>query len=253
MTEMIKASVYIIYSTKNPKKVYVGSTEMTLEKRFKEHKWNYICWKRGNTTKCTSFILFDEYGVESCEIKLYKEYELLDETHLHTKEFLAYARFKIDGEVVNRQQPFSGYKIKALEKEYRRQYNEKNRESISEYHKQYREEHKESILEKKRQYYEENKESILQYQKQHYEENKESILQYHKQHYEENKKSILEKQKDYRARNKEWIAEKGRKEKITCGCGSVVRKSDLAKHKRSMKHQNWLLQQKENEQTEQSH
>jgi hypothetical protein len=45
--------------------------------------------------------------------------------------------------------------------------------------------------------------------------------------------------KKYRENNKEKIAEK-RKEKITCECGSILRKDDIAKHHKSIKHQDWL-------------
>ena len=48
---------------------------------------------------------------------------------------------------------------------------------------------------------------------------------------EANKEKIKAYQKVYRENNKEKISEK-----ITCECGSVVRRSDLAKHKKTAKH-----------------
>ena len=39
--------------------------------------------------------------------------------------------------------------------------------------------------------------------------------------------------------NKQEISEK-RKEKITCPCGSVVRKYSIRRHEKSIKHQQWL-------------
>ena len=45
--------------------------------------------------------------------------------------------------------------------------------------------------------------------------------------------------KEYRKNNKEEIAER-RKEKITCECGSIHRKDDMAVHRRTIKHQEWL-------------
>jgi len=39
--------------------------------------------------------------------------------------------------------------------------------------------------------------------------------------------------------NKDKIDER-KKEKITCGCGSVIRKSDLSQHRKTKKHLNYL-------------
>jgi len=56
--------------------------------------------------------------------------------------------------------------------------------------------------------------------KQYYEDNRDEIIEYQKQHYQDNRDKIKEK----------------RKEKVNCdNCGSIVRKSDIAKHKKSKK------------------
>jgi len=74
----------------------------------------------------------------------------------------------------------------------------KNTDEIAEYVKQYRLEHKDEL----KQYYENHKDEIKQY----YENNKVLIVEYLKQ-------------------------------KITCECGCVVRRSCLSGHKLSKKHQ----------------
>ena len=56
-----------------------------------------------------------------------------------------------------------------------------------------------------------------------------------KEHYQDHVEDILKYQKKYRDEHKEKISEK-RKIKITCKCGSVVRKSDIRQHERSKKH-----------------
>lgn len=65
--------------------------------------------------------------------------------------------------------------------------------------------------------------------------------EYQKEYYgkiiDKTKKS--EQDKKYRQNNKKIIAEK-KKEKITCECGSIVRKDDISKHHRTIKHQEWL-------------
>jgi hypothetical protein len=45
--------------------------------------------------------------------------------------------------------------------------------------------------------------------------------------------------KKYREKNKDEITEKKNK-KITCGCGSTIRKDEKARHEKSLKHQKWL-------------
>lgn len=60
-----------------------------------------------------------------------------------------------------------------------------------------------------------------------------------KNYYETNKEIIANKRKIKYEKNKEIIAEKT-KEKITCECGSIIRKTDLSTHKKSIKHQNFI-------------
>jgi hypothetical protein len=61
-----------------------------------------------------------------------------------------------------------------------------------------------------------------------------------KEHYEDNKEEIAIKKKQHYEDHKEEISEK-RKEKYTCGCGSTLRKSDKLQHKRTKKHQDFIL------------
>ena len=57
------------------------------------------------------------------------------------------------------------------------------------------------------------------------------------------KEYMKEYMKEYREANKEAISEK-RKEKYTCGCGSILRKNNKKRHERDCKqHQNWLATQ----------
>jgi len=94
--------------------------------------------------------------------------------------------------------------------------------------KEWRENNKEKI----KQYYKDNKEEIKQY----YQDNKEEIKQY----YQDNKEELKEKIKIYKINNKEEIFQKA-KEKITCECGSVYRRSNKASHNRTKKHKEFIL------------
>jgi predicted GIY-YIG superfamily endonuclease len=67
--------------------------------------------------------------------------------------------------------------------------------------------------------------------KQYCEENREALNQYGKQYYKDNKEEIDKKQKQYC---------KDHKEKINCECGSTVRKSDIVRHKKTIKHINYI-------------
>ena len=83
----------------------------------------------------------------------------------------------------------------------------------------------------KKEYQEVNKEKIVEYQKEYYEATKEQKKEYQKDYYEANKEHI----KEYYEATKEQ-----RKEKVTCQCGSVVRKDTMTRHCKTAKHQKYL-------------
>ena len=93
------------------------------------------------------------------------------------------------------------------QKQYNKQYRQKNKEQIAKYNKQYkkqyRQKNKEQILEQKKQHYQENKEQICEHNKQYRQKNKEQICEQKKQYYQENKEKICEQKKQYRQENKE--------------------------------------------------
>ena len=106
-------------------------------------------------------------------------------------------------------------------------------EEKKEYIKQYQEQNKEQINEQQKQYYERNKEQ----KKEYYENNKEKIKQY----YEQNKEQIKERRKEYYEQNIEKIKQY-QEEQIICVCGCPVRKVNLPRHRRTMKHRNILIE-----------
>ena len=82
-------------------------------------------------------------------------------------------------------------------------------------------------------------EYMKEYIKNYYAENKESIKARNAKYHTENKESIRDRHAKYRADNRDIINTKA-KTKITCECGSTVRKSDLARHQRTAKHLAYL-------------
>ena len=102
--------------------------------------------------------------------------------------------------------------------------------------REYMEEYKPSLNINKAQQDEEERKEYL---KEYFETNKEELSKKHKEYHKTNREEILEKQKKYRETNKEEIRDKA-KVKVSCECGTIVRKSDIARHYKSKKHINFI-------------
>ncbi|AIW01906.1 MAG: hypothetical protein ASQ68_gp16 [Yellowstone Lake virophage 6] len=65
-----KTKIYKIWSLLGDK-IYIGSTTKEyLSQRMTRHRSAYTFYKKLNKGYLTSFILFDEYGIENCFIEL---------------------------------------------------------------------------------------------------------------------------------------------------------------------------------------
>jgi len=64
-----------------------------------------------------------------------------------------------------------------------------------------------------------------------------------KAYYENHKDELAERHRQYYEINKDVITTI-RKQKITCDCGSEIRRGDMARHLRTKKHQNYLINNK---------
>jgi hypothetical protein len=71
-------TIYKIYSTKGPN-VYVGSTSYELHKR----KINHLSAYKKNVSRCSSIIMFAEYGVENC---IFETIEMCEEEVRYERE-----------------------------------------------------------------------------------------------------------------------------------------------------------------------
>ena len=80
-----------------------------------------------------------------------------------------------------------------------------------------------------------NKEKLNNQMKKYREDNKQKLQDYHKNNYQEKKETYNKNQKEYYKKNKEELDKKA-KEKILCDCGEMVCRSNIARHKRTMKH-----------------
>jgi len=191
--------IYIIkHKTDDTKKVYVGST-INLKERIWKHK-------------------------SSCNNEKNKNYN--NKIYQYLREnggFIQYEFIILEFYVCNFK-----HELLCKEDDYIKMY-DNNLNQLRAYLTD--EEHKMKNNEKSKKYYDDNKEKI----KEEYNENKDIFSQRRKKYHEKNKDIINEKKKEKYNENKEKINEQ-RKEKITCECGSIVRKADITKHRKTLKH-----------------
>ena len=159
---------------------------------------------------CCSKLLFEKY--DDVRIELIEEFPCENKMELNKRE----GQHMRNNTCINKY--IAGRTIK--------EYHEDNKEKIKQYQKEWYEDNKEKILEKMKEYYEDNKENKKIYDKEYRENNKEKIKEYR----EHNKEKIKEYKKEYNSK------------KVTCECGCEVRRDWLSKHKRSIKHTNFINQ-----------
>jgi len=146
--------IYLVKCKNDDTLVYVGSTYMSLEKRFSLHK----------TDKKCSLYQYVNDDWDNWYIELYEDYPCKNRHILELKE----------GEVQRDIATINKYIAGRSNKEYRQD----NRDKISEKKKQYHQDNRERILEQKKQYYQDNRDEKLENMKQYYEDNREKILEY---------------------------------------------------------------------------
>jgi len=151
-----KGKIYKIESHLGPK-IYIGSTTKEyLSQRMTMHRYRYKAWKNEKYHRITSFELFDEYGIDNCNIILLELCPCNTKDELTSRE----SHYIRTLNCVNKVIP------DRTQTEYQKLYYETNKEVISKQTKKYYETNKEAISEKKKENYETNKEAILEKQKQ---------------------------------------------------------------------------------------
>jgi hypothetical protein len=168
--------IYKIWSTQGDK-VYIGSTTKEyLSQRMDTHRKEYKRWKNGNRDKITSYVLFEEYGVENCFIELIEakacnnsdEKNKLEGGYIRSMECVnkvMLGRTQQEYEIENKEKR-KQYKLE--HKEQSKQYYIDNKVKISEQKKQYSIDNKVKISEQRKQYRIDNKEKIKEQKKQSY-------------------------------------------------------------------------------------
>jgi hypothetical protein len=160
MSSLINGMIYCLKS-KHTDKVYVGSTEKTLDDRFRQHKRDYKKYLTGKYSCITSFEIL-KYN--DCWI------ELLEICECESKDILR----RVEGEFIT-------------------QLNCVNKNVAGRTYKEYQKEYRENNKEKSKEYRENNKDKNKEYQKEYRENNKEKIKEYREEYYTDNKDKLNEK------------------------------------------------------------
>lgn len=132
--------------------IYIGSTCKTLDDRFKTHKACYNLYLRQDKKVAftRSFILFEKYGYDNCEIVLLEDYPCESKNELRLREAYYIKLLKNINHNIPLQTLKEYYQNKKIDiklyyqenKEkklaYQKEYIDKNKMRIKEYAKQYR-------------------------------------------------------------------------------------------------------------------
>lgn len=238
----MNGSIYRITCLENPKINYIGSTLMTLTKRWQSHKDNFKqCLKNPERRQCSIFPFMKEYGLDKFIMLLIKEYIVVDKDHLKVYEQLHINKYRINNYgIVNKSHCLKGYSCKFFDCYTQKKYAVEHKEELKEYMKNYALSHKEALKAYQKEYNTENAETLAVQRKQYRDEHKEVAAEYSKVYREEKKEELQEKKKIYREQNKEKIKER-KSLKIDCECGSTYCQDAKSKHERSAKHQYFVV------------
>ena len=212
MSQTTVGTVYKIICRLDSKFCYIGSTFNELRHRWQQYKSHYSKWLSDPSSvrrPCACYPYFKQYGIESFKMVEIRSYDihLKDRMCLEAYETLWVSKTR--GRNVNPPVDYLN-----LRKEKARQYQQNNRERISN---------------KQKDYYQKNRQRLIEKAMRYNQDNRESLSEYKKGYYEAHKAEIAEKAK----------------EKVTCQCGSTVRKGDLSRHNKTAKHKAFIASQTE--------
>lgn len=201
--------------------IYIGSTTTTLSTRMAQHRHDLKKAKEGVVKYLSSIPLLEAYP--DCQIILIESYPCHSKEELRARE-----RHHIE---LNRDICVNI----ALPGRTREEWFRDNKEWLASRAKEYYSQHRDEILVDRKQYYEQNKEGILERGRLYRVAHAEHIAERKKLHYEENKEMILARAGQYRANNNDKIKAHSN-ERVTCECGALINRSNVAKHRRTAKH-----------------
>jgi hypothetical protein len=207
----------IVYCIKSPNtdKVYVGSTTLTLSKRFIGHKADYKRFLDNKTRFMSSYdiLAFDDAYIEEIE-----KFESITKEELLKKEGEYIQSMECVNRIIPRGFTNDSEERKEIRKEYSKKYYLKNRDIINENAKEYQIINHDIILERRRQYRVENRDKMNEHNREYRlatrEVKYEAILEYRKQYRVKNHEEILERARQYRLANHDAILERARQRRL---------------------------------------
>ena len=209
-------------------KVYIGSTIHYLAMRFGGHISEYV----SGDAHCTSKELFEEYGVDNCEIILIENYPCKTKNELLTREGQHQRTIKCVNKVIaGRTKEQYAVERREFILEQKIVFYNKNKEAILASQKEYTEKNREVVLARKRVYVAAHKTEKVAYDKIRREEKKEEIAAAKKKYHEDNREKISEKNKVKYENNKHKL-----KERVVCECGTSCAIYSMPLHMKSKKH-----------------
>lgn len=194
------AVIYSITNTSNGKQ-YIGSTR-DYNNRCRQHNGAM----NNENDKTYQYLLYQDIrslGIDKFEFKIIENYPCNDKDELREREDYYIQLYK------PKYNSCRAYLSKEEVKELRHNYRESHKEEMKEYHRRYNELNKDKVSQRRYNYYQINKDKISIKGRSRYERNKDKI--------------------NARASNKN-----------ICACGSISRISDITKHNKTIKHQNYL-------------
>jgi hypothetical protein len=206
MPDYAKTIIYKLVNYDYPDLVYVGSTT-NFTKRKQNHKESCLNEKSKKHNLKVYTNIRENDGWENWSMIKICDYPCGNRREAELEEDRYMTELKAN---MNSHRASRTYK----------QYYDDNKEKIQEYKKEYNEQNKEKI----KKYREDNKEKIQEYKK-----------EYNKEYQETNKEKLKDKKKEYYEINKTTIL-KNMKELVKCECGCEVSKSNLKIHQTSKKH-----------------
>ena len=209
-------------------KVYIGSTAHYLAMRFGGHISEYV----SGDAHCMSKELFEEYGVDNCEIILIEDYPCKTKRELNTREGQHQRTIKCVNKVIaGRTKEQYAVERRDFILQQKIVFYNTHKEAILAQQKEYTEKNREVVLARKRVYTAAHKTEKVAYDKIRREENKEEIAAAKKKYHEDNREKILEKNKVKYAARKDQM-----KERVVCECGISCAKHSMTLHRKSKKH-----------------
>ena len=186
--------------------IYVGSTCQSLSQRMAKHR------TKVNTYTTPLYMKMRELGVGHFYI------ELIEECPCDNVE-----------------------QLRAVEGKNIREFGTINRRIEQRTNAQYYQDNKAEIYKRGRDWINKNSEYVKEWKRQYYIKNYDKIQEQRKQYKMENADKIKENQKRYAEEHKDEIYKRTSAKEV-CACGSIVGHGDIARHRKTKKHQKYLIE-----------